>query len=359
MTADEKNREMADSLPQTAGSNADSRKLKSQTAGDRKVLLCTEHLVKEFPIGGTKKNPLVVHAVSDVNLEIYEGETLALVGESGCGKSTLGRVLIRLLDATSGKVEFEGQDITAMKESEFAKIRRQLQIIFQDPYASLNPRMSVAKIIAEPLTTYGMKDKKELEARVKELMKEVGIPEEFYNRYPHQFSGGQRQRISIARAIAIHPEFLVCDEPTSALDVSVQAQVLNLMQNLQREVGLTYLFISHNLLVVHHISDRVGVMYLGRLVELADKRTLFNEPRHPYTRMLLDAIPDLSQTHRRRTPISGEVPNPLSPPTGCPFHPRCPLANERCRKEMPLRQMIDSHGSFSEVACHAAEEGRL
>lgn len=187
----------------------------------------------------------------------------------------------------------------------------------------------------------------------------VNLSKEDKDKYPHQFSGGQRQRISIARAIAIHPEFLVCDEPTTALDVSVQAQVLNLMQNLQREVGLTYLFISHNLSIVHHISDRVGVMYLGRLVELADKRTLFNEPRHPYTRMLLDAIPDLSQTHRRRTPISGEVPNPLSPPTGCPFHPRCPLANERCRKEMPLRQMIDSHGSFSEVACHAAEEGRL
>ena len=240
MTADEKNRKMADSLPQAAGSNADSRKLKSQTAGDRKVLLCTEHLVKEFPIGGTKKNPLVVHAVSDVNLEIYEGETLALVGESGCGKSTLGRVLIRLLDATSGKVEFEGQDITAMKETEFAKIRRQLQIIFQDPYASLNPRMSVAKIIAEPLTTYGMKDKKELEARVKELMKAVGIPEEFYNRYPHQFSGGQRQRIGIARAIALNPKLIVCDEPVSALDVSIQSQVLNLLKDLQEEYKLTY-----------------------------------------------------------------------------------------------------------------------
>ena len=202
---------------------------------NKKLLLRTEHLVKEFPIGGTKKNPLAVHAVSDVNLEIYEGETLALVGESGCGKSTLGRLLIRLLDVTSGKVEFEGQDITAMKESEFAKIRRQLQIIFQDPYASLNPRMSVAKIIAEPLTTYGMKDKKELEARVKELMKAVGIPEEFYNRYPHQFSGGQRQRIGIARAIALNPKLIVCDEPVSALDVSIQSQVLNLLKDLQEE----------------------------------------------------------------------------------------------------------------------------
>ena len=230
----------------------------------------------------------------------------------------------------------------------------------QDPYASLNPRWKVGRIVAEPIIAQKViKDPKEIENRVNSVLHLVNLSKEDKDKYPHQFSGGQRQRISIARAIAIHPEFLVCDEPTSALDVSVQAQVLNLMQNLQREVGLTYLFISHNLSVVHHISDRVGVMYLGRLVELADKRTLFNEPRHPYTRMLLDAIPDLSQTHRRRTPISGEVPNPLSPPTGCPFHPRCPLANERCRKEMPLRQMIDSHGSFAEVACHAAEEGRL
>lgn len=233
-------------------------------------------------------------------------------------------------------------------------------MILQDPYASLNPRWKVGRIVAEPIIAQKIiKDPKEIENRVNSVLHLVNLSKEDKDKYPHQFSGGQRQRISIARAIAIHPEFLVCDEPTSALDVSVQAQVLNLMQNLQREVGLTYLFISHNLSVVHHISDRVGVMYLGRLVELADKRTLFNEPRHPYTRMLLDAIPDLSQTHRRRTPISGEVPNPLSPPTGCPFHPRCPLANERCRKEMPLRQMIDSHGSFSEVACHAAEEGRL
>ena len=256
---------------------------------NKKLLLRTEHLVKEFPIGGTKKNPLVVHAVSDVNLEIYEGETLALVGESGCGKSTLGRLLIRLLDVTSGKVEFEGQDITAMKESEFAKIRRQLQIIFQDPYASLNPRMSVAKIIAEPLTTYGMKDKKELEARVKELMKAVGIPEEFYNRYPHQFSGGQRQRIGIAWAIALNPKLIVCDEPVSALDVSIQSQVLNLLKDLQEEYRLTYLFISHDLNVVYQLCDTVLVMKQGRIVERGTVAEIFDHPRETYTKQLLAA----------------------------------------------------------------------
>lgn len=292
------------------------------------VLVKVQDLKKYFDVSPSlitrvveRKPRTLLKAVDGVSFEIRRGETLALVGESGCGK---------------------------------------IQMIFQDPYASLNPRWKVGRIVAEPIIAQKIiKDPKEIENRVNSVLHLVNLSKEDKDKYPHQFSGGQRQRISIARAIAIHPEFLVCDEPTTALDVSVQAQVLNLMQNLQREVGLTYLFISHNLSVVHHISDRVGVMYLGRLVELADKRTLFNEPRHPYTRMLLDAIPDLSQTHRRRTPISGEVPNPLSPPTGCPFHPRCPLANERCRKEMPLRQMIDSHGSFSEVACHAAEEGRL
>ena len=352
MTADEKNREMADSLPQTAGSNADSRKLKSQTAGDRKVLLCTEHLVKEFPIGGTKKNPLVVHAVSDVNLEIYEGETLALVGESGCGKSTLGRVLIRLLDATFGKVEFEGQDITAMKEAEFAKIRRQLQIIFQDPYASLNPRMSVAKIIEEPLTTYGLKDKKELEARVKELMKEVGIPEEFYNRYPHQFSGGQRQRIGIARALAIEPEFIVCDEPISALDVSIQAQVVNMFEELQQEMGLTYLFIAHDLSIVKHISNRIGVMYLGKLVELADSYELTFHSVHPYTKSLISAIPiadPKTSRESKRIVLSGDVPSPVNPPSGCTFRTRCPYATELCAEKAPEWREV-SKGHYA--ACH-------
>ena len=317
---------------------------------NKKLLLRTEHLVKEFPIGGTKKNPLVVHAVSDVNLEIYEGETLALVGESGCGKSTLGRLLIRLLDVTSGKVEFEGQDITAMKESEFAKIRRQLQIIFQDPYASLNPRMSVAKIIAEPLTTYGMKDKKELEARVKELMKAVGIPEEFYNRYPHQFSGGQRQRIGIARAIALNPKLIVCDEPVSALDVSIQSQIINLLGDLQERNNFSYIFISHDLSVVEYISNRVAVMYLGNIVEMADKNEIFDNPLHPYTKALMSAIPVPDPTRKRdRIILSGDLPSPSNPPSGCKFRTRCPYATEKCAQEAPEYRDV---GNEHFVACH-------
>ena len=317
---------------------------------NKKLLLRTEHLVKEFPIGGTKKNPLVVHAVSDVNLEIYEGETLALVGESGCGKSTLGRVLIRLLDATSGKVEFEGQDITAMKEAEFAKIRRQLQIIFQDPYASLNPRMSVAKIIAEPLTTYGLKDKKELEARVKELMKEVGIPEEFYNRYPHQFSGGQRQRIGIARAIALNPKLIVCDEPVSALDVSIQAQILNLLKKLQADLGLTYIFITHDLSVVKYFSDDIAVMYLGQMVEKAPSDVLFQNPVHPYTRALLSAIPlpIVGKEKPVRQLIRGEITSPVNLPDECRFMKRCDCAAECCKNGNPQLREIEP-GHF--VAC--------
>ena len=316
--------------------------------------------VKDLQISFGKGRKKFV-AVDHVNFDIYKGETFSLVGESGSGKTTIGRAITRINPTSAGEIYFKGKKINGKISKELDReVIKSCQMIFQDPYASLNPRWKVGRIVAEPIIAQKIiKDPKEIENRVNSVLHLVNLSKEDKDKYPHQFSGGQRQRISIARAIAIHPEFLVCDEPTSALDVSVQAQVLNLMQNLQREVGLTYLFISHNLSVVHHISDRVGVMYLGRLVELADKRTLFNEPRHPYTRMLLDAIPDLSQTHRRRTPISGEVPNPLSPPTGCPFHPRCPLANERCRKEMPLRQMIDSHGSFSEVACHAAEEGRL
>lgn len=258
---------------------------------NKKVLLEARHLVKEFPIGGTKKKPQLVHAVSDVNLDIYEGETLALVGESGCGKSTLGRTLIRLLEATSGEIYFDGQEITSMKPREFAALRRQMQIIFQDPYASLNPRMRVHEIIGEPLITYGMKDKKQLEKRVRELMKEVGIPDEFYNRYPHQFSGGQRQRIGIARAIALNPRLIICDEPVSALDVSIQSQVLNLLKDLQEEYQLTYLFISHDLSVVNFIADRVCVMFLGTICELGPTEELYHKPLHPYTRFLLNAIP--------------------------------------------------------------------
>lgn len=304
---------------------------------EKKVLLEAKRLVKEFPIGGTKKQPQVVHAVSNVNLEIYEGETLALVGESGCGKSTLGRTLIRLLEATSGEVYFEGQNIVGLSDAQFARLRRQMQIIFQDPYASLNPRMSVKDIIAEPLTTYGMKDKKELEVRIKELMKEVGIPQEFYNRYPHQFSGGQRQRIGIARAIALNPKLIICDEPVSALDVSIQSQVLNLLKDLQEQYKLTYLFISHDLSVVKFIADRVCVMFLGTICEVGDTEELYEHPLHPYTRFLLNAIPkaDPKARSEEKELLMGEIPSPVNPPNGCRFHTRCPYAKDVCATDAP------------------------
>jgi peptide/nickel transport system ATP-binding protein len=271
-----------------------------------------------------------LRAVDDVSFEVAGGETLALVGESGCGKSTVARLIVGLHAPTSGRVEFGG---------------RRMQMIFQDPYASLNPRWRVKDIVAEPLQIL------KIEKDVSELLVQVGLSADDGEKYPHEFSGGQRQRISIARALAGEPDFLVCDEPTSALDVSVQAQILNLMSELQQRLRLTYVFISHNLAVVSQIADRVGVMYLGRIVELASTAQLFAKPRHPYTRMLLDAVPDLAMTGKPRIPIAGEVPNPLSPPPGCAFHPRCPHANERCRRERP--QVIDN------VACHAVEEKRI
>ncbi|MEW4414953.1 dipeptide ABC transporter ATP-binding protein [Clostridium sp. AN503] len=317
---------------------------------EKRILLEAKHLVKEFPIVGTKKAPQVVHAVSDVNLEIYEGETLALVGESGCGKSTLGRVLIRLLKATSGEICFEGEDIVGMSEAAFAEKRRQMQIIFQDPYASLNPRMSVKDIISEPLTTYGMKDKAELEKRVRELMKEVGIPEEFYNRYPHQFSGGQRQRIGIARAIALNPKLIICDEPVSALDVSIQSQVLNLLKDLQEEYKLTYLFISHDLSVVKFIADRVCVMFLGCICEVGETDELYDHPLHPYTKFLLNAIPKADPRLRseEKELLTGEIPSPVDPPSGCRFHTRCPYAQDICSREVPECRIYGGRKVF----CH-------
>jgi peptide/nickel transport system ATP-binding protein len=273
------------------------------------------------------------------------------VGESGCGKSTVARLLVGLYEPTRGGLTFDGQDAhAAFKSADAQKMRQRIQMIFQDPYASLNPRWTVEAIIGEPLQEHGLiQDAAELKARVAELLQSVGLSALDMPKYPHQFSGGQRQRISIARALATAPEFLVCDEPTSALDVSVQAQVLNIMKDLQRERGLTYLFISHNLAVVRHVSDQVGVMYLGRLVELADKHTLFANPQHPYTKMLLDAIPKMHDTGRARTPVQGEVPNPLNPPSGCSFHPRCPQASEVCRSERPpLREFKNI-----KIACHA------
>lgn len=301
-----------------------------------------------------RKPRVLLHAVDGVSFTLYKGETLALVGESGCGKSTVARLLAGLYDLTRGSIRFDGMEISSMNPSQKHAMRRRLQMIFQDPYASLNPRWRVGRIIAEPLHTHTTLSSIEQTERVSELLEQVGLSPSDQNRYPHQFSGGQRQRISIARALALNPEFIVCDEPTSALDVSVQAQVLNLMKDLQKSLGLSYLFISHNLAVVHHIADRVGVMYLGRIVEIADRNTLFKTPQHPYTQMLLGAIPDMTGTGKARIPVAGEVPNPLNPPSGCTFHPRCPLANERCKQQKP--DLVLKGKTW--VACHAVEEGR-
>ena len=304
-----------------------------------------------------RKPKMLLKAVNGVSFDIERGKTLALVGESGCGKSTVARLLVGLYEPTRGGFEFDGVDAhAAFKTPEGLKLRRRVQMVFQDPYASLNPRWTVGDIIAEPLREHEiLSDESAIETRVGELLQSVGLSALDRIKFPHQFSGGQRQRISIARALATQPEFLVCDEPTSALDVSVQAQVLNIMKDLQRKHGLTYLFISHNLAVVRHVSDQVGVMYLGGLVELADKHTLFDTPRHPYTRMLLDAIPKMHDTGRARTAVAGEVPNPLNPPSGCAFHPRCPHANARCSSEKPEMKNI----AGVRVACHAVEEGRI
>ncbi len=300
-----------------------------------------------------RKPQSFLQAVSDVSFDIRRGETLALVGESGCGKSTVARLIVGLYQPTKGTIMVDGKDMRILDENgdHSRALRRKVQMIFQDPYASLNPRWRVADIVAEPIRTHKLlTDNAAIDKRVAELLGYVKLTAKDGEKFPHQFSGGQRQRISIARALASNPEFLICDEPTSALDVSVQAQVLNLMKDLQREMGLTYLFISHNLQVVHHISDRVGVMYLGRIVEIGDKKQVFGDPQHPYTRMLLDAIPDLKMTGKARVPVAGEVPNPLNPPTGCAFNPRCPKKFGPCDKEGP--QLI----SFKDrqVACHAA-----
>ncbi|MCU6619699.1 dipeptide ABC transporter ATP-binding protein [Achromobacter mucicolens] len=302
-----------------------------------------------------RKPKVMLRAVDGVSFDIARGETLALVGESGCGKSTVARMLVGLYGLTRGDIQFDGQPLSRMSESGGRALRKRLQMIFQDPYASLNPRWRVGRIIAEPMLTHTQMTQDERVARVGDLLRQVGLDSADQGRYPHQFSGGQRQRISIARALAVNPEFLVCDEPTSALDVSVQAQVLNLMKDLQRKLGLTYLFISHNLAVVHHVADRVGVMYLGRMVEVAPRDELFARPRHPYTRMLLEAIPDINGAGKPRTAVAGEVPNPLNPPSGCTFHPRCPHANDRCKAEAPAAKLA----GVSIVACHAVEEGRI
>jgi peptide/nickel transport system ATP-binding protein len=301
-----------------------------------------------------------VKALDGVTFSIRRGETFALVGESGCGKSTVARCVVGLYRPSAGHISFGGTQLASLSTRRaMAPLRRRIQMIFQDPYASLDPRWRVRRIVAEPLLTHGLApDRAALRARVDELLQQVRLSPADGDKYPHEFSGGQRQRISIARALAARPEFLVCDEPTSALDVSVQAQILNLMKDLQREFGLTYLFISHNLAVIYQISDRIGVMYLGRLVEIADTDRLFARPRHPYTRLLLETIPRLEAAEgggAGRAPVMGEVPNPIDPPPGCAFHPRCPFADQRCCEERP--ELIDADGTL--VACHAVQERRL
>ena len=327
-------------------------------------LVQAQDLAKAFDVSPPWLNRVIeraprrlLRAVDGVGFDIRRGETLALVGESGCGKSTVARLLVGLYRPDRGSFRFGGEDAhAAYTRSGGRQLRRRIQMIFQDPYASLNPRWRVEDIVAEPLREHGIEtDRARLATRVAALLASVGLSADDRAKFPHQFSGGQRQRISIARALATEPEFLVCDEPTSALDVSVQAQVLNIMQDLQQSRGLTYLFISHNLAVVRHMSDRVGVMYLGRLVELADTGKLYSRPLHPYTRMLLDAVPKLGSSGVARVPVQGEVPNPLEPPSGCAFHPRCPHADLRCRSERPA--LLELKGV--RVACHAVAEGRV
>lgn len=319
------------------------------------TLVKLEHLTVQFPIyGGILRRQVgAVQAVSDVCLEVRKGETLGIVGESGCGKTTLGRAIVRLYEPTSGTIQFRGQDITKSSQSELRPLRRHMQMIFQDPYGSLNPRMNVRAVLEEPMILAGQGNAEDRLKRVLELMDLVGLRRDAIHRYPHEFSGGQRQRIGIARAIALNPELVVCDEAVSALDVSIQAQVVNLLIDLQKKLGLTYIFVAHDLAVVQYISDRVAVMYLGRVVEVGDSTTLYKTPVHPYTQALLSAVPaDHPRNKRKIQPLAGDVPSPSNPPSGCAFHPRCPFATDLCKTERPaLRALLGR-----EVACHYAEK---
>ncbi len=322
---------------------------------DKNVLMHVKDLKMYFPITQgivIQRHVGDIKAVDGVTFDIRRGETLGLVGESGCGKSTTGRAILQLYTPTAGEVEFEGHDITKLKGEQLRKMRRRMQMIFQDPYASLNPRMTVGSIVSEPLEVHNILNRSERRERVKELLEVVGLNPYFINRYPHEFSGGQRQRIGVARALALNPDFIVCDEPISALDVSIQAQVINLLQDLQQEFGLTYLFIAHDLSVVRHISDRIAVMYLGKLVELADRKTLYDNPMHPYTQALLSAVPipdPVVEEKRQRIILQGDVPSPANPPKGCNFCTRCPKAFEPCYETEPeFKELEPDHW----VACH-------
>ena len=324
-----------------------------------KKLLEVQNLVKHFPVlGGVFSRPVGwVKAVDDVTFHIFEGETFGLVGESGSGKTTVGKTIIRLIEPTKGNIIFDGKNITKLPESKLRPIRREMQIIFQDPYGSLNPRMPIGEIIREPLLVHGIGDKKEQEERVVEIMKLVGLRPEYLRRYPHEFSGGQRQRIGIARAIVLNPKLVVADEPVSALDASIQAQVLNLLLELQPKLALTYLLVAHNLAVVRHISDRIGVMYLGKLMEVAETKELFTHPLHPYTQALLSAIPVPDpEVKKERILLQGDIPSPINPPSGCRFRTRCRFAKDICaEKEPPL---VDVGGGHY-VACHFVKEGKV
>lgn len=317
------------------------------------ALIRVENLVMHFPIyrGVIRRQVGAVHAVDDVSFDIHQGETLGLVGESGCGKSTTGRAILQLYKPTSGNVYFKGQDLVNLRPEPMRRMRREMQMIFQDPYASLNPRMTVRDIVSEPLMAFGLASGKELNQRVNELLELVKLNPDFSGRYPHEFSGGQRQRIGVARALALNPSFIVCDEPISALDVSIQAQIVNLLEDLQQEFNLTYLFIAHDLSMVRHISDRVAVMYLGVIMELADHQTLYDNPLHPYTKALLSAIPvpdpEYGETHQRMV-LQGDVPSPVHPPSGCRFRTRCPIADAHCAEARPEFREIEP-GHF--VAC--------
>ncbi len=324
----------------------------TKTEIDPEVLLSVQNLTKYFPITGGLFSRTVGHvkAVDGVSFDVKRGETLGLVGESGCGKTTTGRAVLRLIEPTSGNVYFEGKDIVKASKSELRNLRREMQIVFQDPFGSLNPRMSVGEIIEEPLAIHKIGNNQERQKRVRELLEVVGLAAYHIRRYPHEFSGGQRQRIGIARALALNPKLVVADEPVSALDVSIQSQILNLMEDLQREFGLTYLFIAHGLNVIRHISDRVGVMYLGVMMEIAESEEIYKHPLHPYTEALFSAIPIPNPAARReRIILQGDVPSPVNPPSGCRFHTRCPIAQEQCKVERPpLKESAPGHW----VACH-------